>query len=312
MGHPLLRAYEDHIRKLVLENKGLHKSLANAQLENKEISAKLEDTEKAISDLSAKVEAEIEDATMFTSAEKSSRGVKEAVLETFRDKQNDYLRQIGEGKKKIAELEEEKKTLSMYIRELEYQTKESAKQAKDSQTQLEDALAECKLFKDRLELKEKEVKAIQDERLIFSNIKEKMNSNIAKLKLLLEDEETEKQRIKNSADRSAKEYEITMKALTDEKKKIECNFNSKAQDFEKSSRANKEFTQEIVQLKENIRQMSKTLEENEANTQKSEITLEDLKEKNKKNKLKIEELSLIHICRCRRYAVCRSRWSPYH
>eukprot|EP00826_Nyctotherus_ovalis_P055843 TRINITY_DN7461_c0_g1_i11.p2 TRINITY_DN7461_c0_g1~~TRINITY_DN7461_c0_g1_i11.p2 ORF type:complete len:117 (-),score=25.42 TRINITY_DN7461_c0_g1_i11:15-365(-) len=26
----------------------------------------------------------------------------------------------------------------------------------------------------------------------------------------------------------------------------------------------------------------------------------------------IRELSLIHICRCRRYAVCRSRWSPYH
>eukprot|EP00826_Nyctotherus_ovalis_P062044 TRINITY_DN8907_c0_g1_i1.p1 TRINITY_DN8907_c0_g1~~TRINITY_DN8907_c0_g1_i1.p1 ORF type:complete len:196 (+),score=29.04 TRINITY_DN8907_c0_g1_i1:73-660(+) len=25
-----------------------------------------------------------------------------------------------------------------------------------------------------------------------------------------------------------------------------------------------------------------------------------------------KELSLIHICRCRRYAVCRSRWSPYH
>eukprot|EP00826_Nyctotherus_ovalis_P050577 TRINITY_DN6214_c0_g2_i1.p1 TRINITY_DN6214_c0_g2~~TRINITY_DN6214_c0_g2_i1.p1 ORF type:complete len:548 (-),score=172.15 TRINITY_DN6214_c0_g2_i1:17-1570(-) len=25
-----------------------------------------------------------------------------------------------------------------------------------------------------------------------------------------------------------------------------------------------------------------------------------------------EKLSLIHICRCRRYAVCRSRWSPYH
>eukprot|EP00826_Nyctotherus_ovalis_P052016 TRINITY_DN6547_c0_g1_i10.p1 TRINITY_DN6547_c0_g1~~TRINITY_DN6547_c0_g1_i10.p1 ORF type:complete len:196 (-),score=27.66 TRINITY_DN6547_c0_g1_i10:16-603(-) len=26
----------------------------------------------------------------------------------------------------------------------------------------------------------------------------------------------------------------------------------------------------------------------------------------------IQSLSLIHICRCRRYAVCRSRWSPYH
>eukprot|EP00826_Nyctotherus_ovalis_P015648 TRINITY_DN14469_c0_g1_i2.p1 TRINITY_DN14469_c0_g1~~TRINITY_DN14469_c0_g1_i2.p1 ORF type:complete len:453 (+),score=149.66 TRINITY_DN14469_c0_g1_i2:196-1554(+) len=26
----------------------------------------------------------------------------------------------------------------------------------------------------------------------------------------------------------------------------------------------------------------------------------------------MNNLSLIHICRCRRYAVCRSRWSPYH
>ena len=25
-----------------------------------------------------------------------------------------------------------------------------------------------------------------------------------------------------------------------------------------------------------------------------------------------EYLSLIHICRCRRYYLCRSRWSPYH
>ena len=26
----------------------------------------------------------------------------------------------------------------------------------------------------------------------------------------------------------------------------------------------------------------------------------------------VKDLSLIHIWRCRRYAVCRSRWSPYH
>ena len=26
----------------------------------------------------------------------------------------------------------------------------------------------------------------------------------------------------------------------------------------------------------------------------------------------IEDLSLIHICRCRRSTLCRSRWSPYH
>eukprot|EP00826_Nyctotherus_ovalis_P029818 TRINITY_DN23654_c0_g1_i1.p2 TRINITY_DN23654_c0_g1~~TRINITY_DN23654_c0_g1_i1.p2 ORF type:complete len:143 (-),score=47.23 TRINITY_DN23654_c0_g1_i1:8-436(-) len=29
-------------------------------------------------------------------------------------------------------------------------------------------------------------------------------------------------------------------------------------------------------------------------------------------KYRVYTLSLIHICRCRRYAVCRSRWSPYH
>eukprot|EP00826_Nyctotherus_ovalis_P039985 TRINITY_DN3887_c0_g1_i7.p1 TRINITY_DN3887_c0_g1~~TRINITY_DN3887_c0_g1_i7.p1 ORF type:complete len:300 (+),score=74.80 TRINITY_DN3887_c0_g1_i7:94-993(+) len=29
-------------------------------------------------------------------------------------------------------------------------------------------------------------------------------------------------------------------------------------------------------------------------------------------RLRHPNLSLIHICRCRRYAVCRSRWSPYH
>eukprot|EP00826_Nyctotherus_ovalis_P038876 TRINITY_DN3678_c0_g1_i5.p1 TRINITY_DN3678_c0_g1~~TRINITY_DN3678_c0_g1_i5.p1 ORF type:complete len:247 (+),score=70.71 TRINITY_DN3678_c0_g1_i5:106-741(+) len=32
----------------------------------------------------------------------------------------------------------------------------------------------------------------------------------------------------------------------------------------------------------------------------------------KMNSKKPKSLSLIHICRCRRYAVCRSRWSPYH
>lgn len=288
--HPLLRAYEDHLRELALENAGLHRSLANALLEGKEVSAKLEQAEKAINDLSARVEAEIEDATMFTSAGKSSRGVKEAVLETFRDKQSEHLRQIGEGRKRAAELEEEKKTMLAYVQELEHQAKESARQAKDSQVQLEEALAKCKLLKDRLELKEKEVKVIQDERVVFATIKDKMNSDMAKLKLLLEDEKTERQRIKNSADHRAKEYEITVKTLTDEKEIAERTLNSKTQDFKKSNEANNELAQEIIQLKENIRQMAKALEEYEASTQKSEIALEDLKEKNKKNKLKIEEL----------------------
>eukprot|EP00826_Nyctotherus_ovalis_P006417 TRINITY_DN11514_c0_g1_i4.p1 TRINITY_DN11514_c0_g1~~TRINITY_DN11514_c0_g1_i4.p1 ORF type:complete len:602 (+),score=107.32 TRINITY_DN11514_c0_g1_i4:136-1941(+) len=47
--------------------------------------------------------------------------------------------------------------------------------------------------------------------------------------------------------------------------------------------------------------------------------INDLKLKHESEKIELLlnykkdlELSLIHICRCRRYAVCRSRWSPYH
>eukprot|EP00826_Nyctotherus_ovalis_P058108 TRINITY_DN7967_c0_g1_i1.p1 TRINITY_DN7967_c0_g1~~TRINITY_DN7967_c0_g1_i1.p1 ORF type:complete len:154 (+),score=14.53 TRINITY_DN7967_c0_g1_i1:469-930(+) len=33
---------------------------------------------------------------------------------------------------------------------------------------------------------------------------------------------------------------------------------------------------------------------------------------NMQMKLVVSNLSLIHICRCRRLLTCRSRWSPYH
>eukprot|EP00826_Nyctotherus_ovalis_P066206 TRINITY_DN9767_c0_g1_i10.p1 TRINITY_DN9767_c0_g1~~TRINITY_DN9767_c0_g1_i10.p1 ORF type:complete len:155 (-),score=30.93 TRINITY_DN9767_c0_g1_i10:14-478(-) len=45
------------------------------------------------------------------------------------------------------------------------------------------------------------------------------------------------------------------------------------------------------------------------------VSVKDMSEALKVNKTLIDlelSLSLIHICRCRRYAVCRSRWSPYH
>eukprot|EP00826_Nyctotherus_ovalis_P033055 TRINITY_DN26661_c0_g2_i1.p1 TRINITY_DN26661_c0_g2~~TRINITY_DN26661_c0_g2_i1.p1 ORF type:complete len:100 (-),score=11.20 TRINITY_DN26661_c0_g2_i1:9-308(-) len=50
---------------------------------------------------------------------------------------------------------------------------------------------------------------------------------------------------------------------------------------------------------------------------KEKILIEILKSKQTVKKLIVSipctlRLSLIHICRCRRYAVCRSRWSPYH
>eukprot|EP00826_Nyctotherus_ovalis_P035528 TRINITY_DN3058_c0_g2_i1.p1 TRINITY_DN3058_c0_g2~~TRINITY_DN3058_c0_g2_i1.p1 ORF type:complete len:383 (-),score=76.31 TRINITY_DN3058_c0_g2_i1:22-1170(-) len=47
---------------------------------------------------------------------------------------------------------------------------------------------------------------------------------------------------------------------------------------------------------------------------KSEDVKEECIQMHQANEQLQEELklSLIHICRCRRYAVCRSRWSPYH
>eukprot|EP00826_Nyctotherus_ovalis_P054010 TRINITY_DN7053_c0_g2_i3.p1 TRINITY_DN7053_c0_g2~~TRINITY_DN7053_c0_g2_i3.p1 ORF type:complete len:190 (-),score=35.59 TRINITY_DN7053_c0_g2_i3:16-585(-) len=48
---------------------------------------------------------------------------------------------------------------------------------------------------------------------------------------------------------------------------------------------------------------------------KTSLTIDGLKKRTSKisyPKGTANILSLIHICRCRRYAVCRSRWSPYH
>eukprot|EP00826_Nyctotherus_ovalis_P055257 TRINITY_DN7324_c0_g1_i14.p1 TRINITY_DN7324_c0_g1~~TRINITY_DN7324_c0_g1_i14.p1 ORF type:complete len:107 (+),score=19.88 TRINITY_DN7324_c0_g1_i14:3-323(+) len=33
---------------------------------------------------------------------------------------------------------------------------------------------------------------------------------------------------------------------------------------------------------------------------------------NPQKRYTVQQLSLIHICRCRRLLTCRSRWSPYH
>eukprot|EP00826_Nyctotherus_ovalis_P014444 TRINITY_DN14029_c0_g1_i4.p2 TRINITY_DN14029_c0_g1~~TRINITY_DN14029_c0_g1_i4.p2 ORF type:complete len:206 (+),score=44.18 TRINITY_DN14029_c0_g1_i4:459-1076(+) len=47
------------------------------------------------------------------------------------------------------------------------------------------------------------------------------------------------------------------------------------------------------------------------NSRRNSKKLEATKQSGKVAELH-KSLSLIHICRCRRYAVCRSRWSPYH
>eukprot|EP00826_Nyctotherus_ovalis_P021774 TRINITY_DN17095_c0_g1_i1.p1 TRINITY_DN17095_c0_g1~~TRINITY_DN17095_c0_g1_i1.p1 ORF type:complete len:209 (-),score=47.90 TRINITY_DN17095_c0_g1_i1:10-636(-) len=79
-------------------------------------------------------------------------------------------------------------------------------------------------------------------------------------------------------------------------------------------RIDKEFVDKLeIELDKIINQAKKEVDENTSiikreidNKIASQLKLlhKEMEEKYK--------LSLIHICRCRRYAVCRSRWSPYH
>eukprot|EP00826_Nyctotherus_ovalis_P021732 TRINITY_DN17071_c0_g1_i2.p2 TRINITY_DN17071_c0_g1~~TRINITY_DN17071_c0_g1_i2.p2 ORF type:complete len:107 (+),score=22.97 TRINITY_DN17071_c0_g1_i2:413-733(+) len=61
---------------------------------------------------------------------------------------------------------------------------------------------------------------------------------------------------------------------------------------------------EPAKKKEQLPKLCKVDSETAGNKAKSEGIVLEFNNK--------EDLSLIHICRCRRYAVCRSRWSPYH
>eukprot|EP00826_Nyctotherus_ovalis_P062465 TRINITY_DN9039_c0_g1_i4.p1 TRINITY_DN9039_c0_g1~~TRINITY_DN9039_c0_g1_i4.p1 ORF type:complete len:177 (+),score=40.62 TRINITY_DN9039_c0_g1_i4:143-673(+) len=74
--------------------------------------------------------------------------------------------------------------------------------------------------------------------------------------------------------------------------------------LEHSARAEKEYQDTQAAKRE---QLKKIQQENlqAAILKKSERALHKITSKE-------NLLSLIHICRCRRYAVCRSRWSPYH
>eukprot|EP00826_Nyctotherus_ovalis_P014881 TRINITY_DN14187_c0_g1_i6.p1 TRINITY_DN14187_c0_g1~~TRINITY_DN14187_c0_g1_i6.p1 ORF type:complete len:363 (+),score=111.11 TRINITY_DN14187_c0_g1_i6:126-1214(+) len=69
-------------------------------------------------------------------------------------------------------------------------------------------------------------------------------------------------------------------------------------------------------LQEQIRQMEiqerKHAEEMKAKEAQIYALVKYAEEHHVKDETTHVLLSLIHICRCRRYAVCRSRWSPYH
>eukprot|EP00826_Nyctotherus_ovalis_P028798 TRINITY_DN22704_c0_g3_i1.p2 TRINITY_DN22704_c0_g3~~TRINITY_DN22704_c0_g3_i1.p2 ORF type:complete len:113 (+),score=43.95 TRINITY_DN22704_c0_g3_i1:467-805(+) len=76
-----------------------------------------------------------------------------------------------------------------------------------------------------------------------------------------------------------------------------------------------EYKNRLVILEEEYQEARRKLNElaNELENNNKELNgLKEINEKIEEEKNVLLDLSLIHICRCRRYAVCRSRWSPYH
>eukprot|EP00826_Nyctotherus_ovalis_P006486 TRINITY_DN11549_c0_g1_i6.p1 TRINITY_DN11549_c0_g1~~TRINITY_DN11549_c0_g1_i6.p1 ORF type:complete len:111 (-),score=22.57 TRINITY_DN11549_c0_g1_i6:22-354(-) len=71
----------------------------------------------------------------------------------------------------------------------------------------------------------------------------------------------------------------------------------------------KEYEKEVAQIQKDL---YRTFPNHKAFRQTIEGTTDITQLKNILRATVKHNLSLIHICRCRRYAVCRSRWSPYH
>eukprot|EP00826_Nyctotherus_ovalis_P042352 TRINITY_DN4344_c0_g3_i6.p1 TRINITY_DN4344_c0_g3~~TRINITY_DN4344_c0_g3_i6.p1 ORF type:complete len:214 (+),score=53.51 TRINITY_DN4344_c0_g3_i6:61-702(+) len=74
----------------------------------------------------------------------------------------------------------------------------------------------------------------------------------------------------------------------------------------KQLQINEEITRELSETKEEIKSELNYCDEALSKCDEYTKTTSDI------HNLVDYYLSLIHICRCRRYAVCRSRWSPYH
>eukprot|EP00826_Nyctotherus_ovalis_P021220 TRINITY_DN1680_c0_g1_i15.p2 TRINITY_DN1680_c0_g1~~TRINITY_DN1680_c0_g1_i15.p2 ORF type:complete len:110 (+),score=31.34 TRINITY_DN1680_c0_g1_i15:102-431(+) len=63
-----------------------------------------------------------------------------------------------------------------------------------------------------------------------------------------------------------------------------------------------------VKDEEYVKSLERELEEERMMRRRAESELDELKTMMRT----WYKLSLIHICRCRRSTLCRSRWSPYH
>eukprot|EP00826_Nyctotherus_ovalis_P017982 TRINITY_DN1532_c0_g2_i3.p1 TRINITY_DN1532_c0_g2~~TRINITY_DN1532_c0_g2_i3.p1 ORF type:complete len:414 (-),score=74.34 TRINITY_DN1532_c0_g2_i3:16-1158(-) len=154
------------------------------------------------------------------------------------------------------------------------------------------------------ELAEKKIKAMKQEAeekeaLLLEKISEKSRRIEESLQKKIEELENCKKAVEfyRSSNESRKKKEEEANDIFEKvKERIETLNIEFKNEFDRASNILKEITKGFYEVANHLKE-----------TKKKKMD-EFVKRKNAMT----EKLSLIHICRCRRYAVCRSRWSPYH
>eukprot|EP00826_Nyctotherus_ovalis_P033362 TRINITY_DN2698_c0_g1_i20.p1 TRINITY_DN2698_c0_g1~~TRINITY_DN2698_c0_g1_i20.p1 ORF type:complete len:403 (+),score=87.87 TRINITY_DN2698_c0_g1_i20:298-1506(+) len=155
-----------------------------------------------------------------------------------------------------------------------------------------------------------EVEKYRRDKVQSDEIIKKMKEYIKNLTGRFSSLETDKHNIKT----------LYIKTLEDfNKQKLECNnekvrlqhtieeLEAKARKHAMQAEASNTVSHKANKSKDDpeiVSKLEEAVREREEYRQKYLTKVEELS--------KVKGLSLIHICRCRRYAVCRSRWSPYH
>eukprot|EP00826_Nyctotherus_ovalis_P031579 TRINITY_DN2525_c0_g1_i7.p1 TRINITY_DN2525_c0_g1~~TRINITY_DN2525_c0_g1_i7.p1 ORF type:complete len:839 (-),score=257.71 TRINITY_DN2525_c0_g1_i7:25-2541(-) len=150
-------------------------------------------------------------------------------------------------------------------------------------------------------------------------LEEKMRMHRDLLNTIAEKEEEERQFKEQCADNEmhfAEEMDKLKRLISDkvyDNEDIQNKINVRQLEIDTLNKdivAWKQVSTNVAAENDALKKIIEALEEK--NKKLAESLNSHLEHRNKENQERVIYLSLIHICRCRRYAVCRSRWSPYH
>eukprot|EP00826_Nyctotherus_ovalis_P043343 TRINITY_DN4553_c0_g1_i1.p1 TRINITY_DN4553_c0_g1~~TRINITY_DN4553_c0_g1_i1.p1 ORF type:complete len:235 (+),score=38.94 TRINITY_DN4553_c0_g1_i1:34-705(+) len=151
---------------------------------------------------------------------------------------------------------------------------------------------------------------IKNMQSIQREIQHKQDDQLRKLikRLSFENKVLDSALVDQMANERGKKREITFESLKREQQAIH---NAIKEFTARSKDMSKKLNCRVPSL-DNRKQTLKDKDLKEKAHELEEFFSRYLDHRKLKVSLKGRVLSLIHICRCRRYAVCRSRWSPYH